>query len=200
MQILSVIQNSKWSPGIGDPTVIGWLIFAAYITAAILCGKCTHSARKNHQKKQFAFWLIITIILALLAANKQLDIQTWLTHVARKTARKEGWYAHRQTFQMWVVSSMAAIGTILIAIAGWIMRKDSSSLMTIIGLILLLTFIVIRAASHHSIDHFLAVKFSGQKRRYLLELAAIMCIAISAAISYQQTATSNQLKKEKRKD
>ena len=96
-------------------------------------------------------------------------------------ARQQGWYAHRQSFQMWFTVVIAAVGTGLIVLASWIMRNYRSTRMAFIGLIVLLVFIVIRTASLHSIDEILAIKFAGQKIKYLLELAAIACIAISAA-------------------
>ncbi|MGB2863248.1 MAG: hypothetical protein WBC05_07980 [Sedimentisphaerales bacterium] len=36
IRILSVIVNGHWRPGIGDPTFMGWLITAAYLTNSIL--------------------------------------------------------------------------------------------------------------------------------------------------------------------
>jgi len=182
--MLSLIQNSnKWSFGIGDPTFVGWLIFAAYITAAILCGRCAYFSRKNRQSKHWKFWLTITILLALLAINKQLDFQTLLTDIARNMARKQGWYDQRQGFQIFVISAIAAVGTAMIILSAGILRNNKPLSLTFIGLILLLTFIVIRAASLHSVDQIIAMEVVGIKLRYLLELAAITCIAISAAIS-----------------
>ncbi|MBW8016074.1 MAG: hypothetical protein FVQ82_07800 [Planctomycetes bacterium] len=192
MQILSAIQNGKWSPGIGDPTVIGWLIVAAYITTAMLSGRCAYNARKKQQTKLLTFWLTITIILTLLAINKQLDLQSWLRSTAKQMAREQGWYAHRQIFQMSVVAIIAAVGTGLIVLASWIMRNYRSTRMAFIGLIVLLVFIVIRTASLHSIDEILAIKIAGQKLRYLLELAAIACIAISAAGSLIKSNKTKQ--------
>lgn len=181
--MLSIIENGKWSFGIGDPTIIGWLIVAAYITAAVLCGRCAYLARKDQQRKYLTFWLTITIILALLAVNKQLDLQTLVTDIARKMAKQQGWYEHRRGFQMWVTSIIAAVGICLIAMAVWIMRNYKSTRMTFIGLTLLLAFIVTRAAPLHYIDKILTIKLANLKLRYLLELAAIACIAISAVIS-----------------
>lgn len=183
MQILHVIQNSKWSPGIGDPTLIGWLIVAAYITAALLCIACFCSARHNRLIKQQTFWLMMAIVLFLLAVNKQLDLQTWLTEVARNIAREQDWYQQRRIFQVWVVGVIAVVGVSLIILAGWLMRHSARHRLAFIGLILLLTFIMIRSASFHPVDDVLAFKFAKLKLRYILELGAIVCIATSAARS-----------------
>ncbi len=195
MHILSIIKNGKWSPGIGDPTLIGWLIVAAYITAALLCAWRAYSAGKNRLTRPLAFLLTLTVVLTLLAVNKQLDLQTWLTGIARNMARERGWYQQRYIFQRSVVITIAAAGGCLIILTAWFMRHCRRHRLALIGLILLLTFILIRSASFHSIDDVMAFKCAGLKLKDILELGAIACIAISAARCKQQTATSNQLKK-----
>ena len=36
--VLAYTDGAGWHPGIGDPTVMGWLTVLAYFTAAIACG------------------------------------------------------------------------------------------------------------------------------------------------------------------
>ena len=43
-----------------------------------------------------------------------------------------------------------------------------------------MTFIIIRAASFHQIDHLLGLSIVGFKVNWLLELGGIACIAIAA--------------------
>lgn len=180
MQILCVIQNGKWSPGVGDPTLIAWLIVAAYVTAALLSAWCAWRGAANQQKKQQAFWLILAILLVLLAVNKQLDLQTWLTSIARSISRERGWYQQRRFFQMCVVVVIAAVGGCFIMLAGWLMRDCGRHRLAFIGLVLLLVFIVVRSASLHPLDDVLSLEYAGIKLRHALELGAIGCIATSA--------------------
>ena len=67
-----------WKPGIGDPTVYGWLAAAAYALGALLCWRASRRAPARERK----FWLIAMALLAFLAINKQLDLQTLFAGVA----------------------------------------------------------------------------------------------------------------------
>ena len=179
--MLSVIKNGKWHPGIGDPTIIGWLIVAAYITAALLSIACAVNSKKDPQKEKQVFWIVTAIIMALLAVNKQLDFQTYLLAVARNAARHQGWYRQRHIFQAIVLVVMAVAGIAAISFAIRHLRNIRGQRLAFCGLVLLLVFIVIRGASSHFVDNLLAFKIIGLKLRYALELAAITLITASSA-------------------
>jgi hypothetical protein len=118
-----------WSPGIGDPTLVGWLTVVAYLIAAWLClrvyrrlpgsrnrGLAGHAAavasifvalvasarrilRWPMDVRLRALWLSLAVVLFFLAVNKQLDLQTALTELGRIMARSEGWYAIHRRVQ-----------------------------------------------------------------------------------------------------
>ena len=59
-----------WEPGIGDPTVYGWVTVAAYALGALFCWQASRSGAPREQR----FWLVLTAIMAFLCVNKQLDL------------------------------------------------------------------------------------------------------------------------------
>ena len=90
-----------WSPGIGDPTVMGWVAVAAYISAAAVAGVA--SARGAfpvpNRRRERLFWLSLVLVLSCLAVNKQLDLQSLLTALGRCLSRTQGWYDSRRAVQ-----------------------------------------------------------------------------------------------------
>ena len=82
--------DGRWHPGIGDPTPIGWLTVIAYGTAALLCFRCQFKSEPGTPKQ---FWVLLGLVMTVLSINKQLDLQTWFTEVARDMALEQGWYA-----------------------------------------------------------------------------------------------------------
>src|SRR3569833_3825399 len=94
---LGFTDADHWRPGIGDPTVVGWVTVIAYAVAAVLC--LQSALRILHVKDagpRVVFWSVLAVIMLLLGINKQLDLQTWFTLEGKKLALSEGWYNHRR--------------------------------------------------------------------------------------------------------
>ena len=143
-----------WKPGIGDPTVYGWLTVAAYAIGALCCWR----ARRNAPPRERGFWLVLTGIMAFLCVNKQLDLQTLLTDVARHHARTHGWYGN-------LVRMRRARGTL------W-----GAS----IGLALLLLFVFVRAVSFDKVDRLIGLHLGGMLANQVMELGGIAIVAAFA--------------------
>jgi hypothetical protein len=98
--MLAFTDDSQWRPGIGDPTLMGWVTVAAYFITAVFCWKSARAedlrARRNSARSREAlFWWAVFCFLFLLGVNKQLDLQTWFTLSAKHVALKTGWYEQR---------------------------------------------------------------------------------------------------------
>ncbi len=100
LESLLACTNRRWSPAIGDPTVMGWVTVFAYVLAAILCVLVLSRSRASGN---FVFWLILSGLLALQAINKQLDIQSAATAFGRCVAQAQGWYEDRRAVQFWAI-------------------------------------------------------------------------------------------------
>ena len=130
----------NWSPGIGDPTFVGWFTVLAYVVAAALCWRdyrrladSTTRGFEGHlasvlplilalfvskrrmltlpeRQRVAALWLGLAIALLALGVNKQLDLQTALTEIGRMLARDEGWYAVRRKVQAAFIVVVAVTG------------------------------------------------------------------------------------------
>jgi len=95
---LDYLQQITWRPGIGDPTVMGWVTVGAYAVAAAVAGVAAHRARgaaAPHPGPDRT-WLLVAGLMALLCVNKQLDLQSLFTDLGRVLAREQGWYARRR--------------------------------------------------------------------------------------------------------
>ena len=91
--VLGVTVNGRWEPGIGDPTVFGWMTVGGYLAASVLCWRAA-AADKRSQRcardgRAVVFWCAMAVLVLGLGINKQLDLHTGLTQVARRTAQGE---------------------------------------------------------------------------------------------------------------
>src|SRR5688572_3593440 len=81
---LAAVQNGRWHASIGDASIFGWITVAFYVLAAARC-----VVKANASKKfggYYQFWIYLAVFLLLLATNKQLDLQSWLTELVKDNA------------------------------------------------------------------------------------------------------------------
>ena len=166
-----------WSPGIGDPTIYGWLTVAAYVLGAWLCWRASKTSPAGERR----FWFVLMVIMALLCVNKQLDLQSLFTDFARFEAKKQGWYAGRQKYQMafiFVLGAVSALATIALLVR---MRRARPPIWGgIVGLGLLLLLVFVRASSFDKVDWFISQHLRSVRMNHVMELGGIAIVAISA--------------------
>lgn len=178
-----------WRPGIGDPTVMAWVITVAYFIAAGLCARAARRERRDRvplgQQARPAFWWFLVALLLVLGINKQLDLQNLLTAIGRRMAREQGWYRERRDVQVAFIKGVAAVGLLAITCAGYAIRRSwRRHGIALAGVVLLVCFIAIRAASFHHVDIWLRWQgLQGIRLHALLELAGIAITALGALLS-----------------
>ena len=185
MQILAVIEGNQWEPGIGDPTFMGWLTVVAYLITSLLCVVCAQQTNRmpypDRDDKQRLLWWSLALVLLLLGINKQLDLQSWFTQVGRQLAISEGWYQERRGFQIEFIAGIALVAFVLILLTvDKMINELRESWLAMLGIIFLISFVVIRAASFHHIDQMLHWQLAGFQMNWILELGGIACIGVSA--------------------
>ena len=82
--------------------------------------------------------------------------------VGKQLAKTEGWYAQRRTFQMWFVAGIAISGLLLLMRLGWTFRRVWRQYgLALFGIVFLVTFVIVRAASFHRVERFLGWQPAG---------------------------------------
>jgi hypothetical protein len=169
-----------WEPGIGDPTLYGWATVAAYAVAALCCWRA--SARGPARERRF--WLVLAAVMAFLAINKQLDLQTLFTDIGRFQARAHGWYAQRHEYQLAFIVVAALLALVVILTLLRRARRASGPVRgAIVGLGLLLLFVIVRASSFHKVDWFINLRLAGLRANHLMELGGIALVTIFALMA-----------------
>lgn len=176
---LQICVINSWSPTIGDPSVVGWVTVVAYAATAILSALVIVLKAANRR----TFWAFMAIILALLAVNKQLDLQSALTAIGRCHAQLYGWYEDRRTFQVAFIVLFSSIALSVALFVAWNMRRGLKRIwLALVGFTLLGTFVVVRAAGFHNVDMFIGFDVFGVRVNWLMELTGIVLIGLNAVI------------------
>lgn len=194
-----------WSPGIGDPTLGGWVTVLAYFATAWLCFRTAsrekrgpprplrqtvpaiarvflkHWPRPPGPARRAALWLGLGALMIGLGINKQLDLQTLLTEIGRVMAHGQGWYEQRRVVQAVFIVAVLALGCVGAGVVWWLSRGSLAELwLALAGTVFLLTFIVIRAASFHHVDVLIGTRILGLRLNWIFELGGIGMVALAA--------------------
>ena len=177
-----------WSPRIGDPTVGGWLTVILYVLASVSCWRAARKvgARDKYLQERRG-WQFISVLFLALGVNKQLDLQSALTEAGRVVANIQGWYAQRALVQLAFIVVVAIICTIAgIALVIWARRARLPARLALIGTILVLCFVLIRAASFHHVDRFISTEFLGLRWNWILEMGGIALVLVASGWQQHQ--------------
>lgn len=185
---MAVVYQIRWRPEIGDPSLMGWITVAAYALAAFTCYL---AARRANRAPGLAagsrgMWILVTMMMAFLCLNKQLDLQSLATDVGRVVAWKQGWYKERRDFQKWFV--LGALVAAFLTTAFFIFRYRTfwkTHFLLASGIAFLTTFIIVRAISFHHVDVILKSQIGGVRMNWFLELTGIGLVWLAAIWDYR---------------
>ena len=171
----------RWSPGIGDPTIMGWLTVVLYALGAWECYRVvtTHSGLLRPGESKL-WWILVYGLLAL-GINKQLDLQSALTEIGRIFAAQQGWYERRHNVQILFIYGIAAIAALAVFALAFLARKaPPATFVALTGSVCLLSFVVIRASSFHHVDLFINSEIFGVRMNSIMEIGGISIIIAGA--------------------
>jgi len=183
IQALADCTFSRWQPGIGDPTWQGWVTVLVYVLVAALAFRV---AAKNpfprlSRYRERQFWILIAVLMALLAINKQLDLQSAMTAAGRCLAQMQGWYGNRRPVQELFLIAIGALAVSLLLYLLWLLRGTwRRSAAPIVGLCFVIGFVLMRAVGFHHFDQALGVPVLSLRLNFVLELVGPLLIGISA--------------------
>ena len=176
----------SWSPGIGDPNLIGWVTVALYAIAAVLCHLAARKSKSLDRNKsawrgESVPWHFLAIALWFLCVNKQLDLQTAMTEFGRILARRQGWYAERHLFQE-VFFAVLLLAGFFVACFGLVLtwRMSRWLRLAILGFCIIGAFVLIRASLFQHIAILFGHRLRGTRWSWLLEIGGIGVVAFGA--------------------
>ena len=145
--VFSQCVAADWHLSIGDPNVLGWTLFAAYALAAGLAGMVLYTSpfAPAHRWREQLLWALIAGLMAGIALNKQLDLQTLILTAGRCLAKEQGWYEDRRLVQRDFILALVGFAALIGGGTIWLLRGIvRSNLMALLGLAILTAFVVIR--------------------------------------------------------
>lgn len=180
---------AQWVFRIGDAHPLGWTatlgaLCAALVAAAVARRGAFPAASRG---REAAFWVLLALVMALYALNKQLDLQTYVTATGRCMARAQGWYADRRGVQRdFVLALLAVTGLAGLLLFVWLRGTLTRTGPALLGLVLLGGFVAVRAASIHHMDVALRAEIFSIRLWRLWELGAIALVLVAALVALRR--------------
>ena len=171
-----------WSPGIGDPTAMGWFTVLAYGLAGLIAALVAiHGGFPTAtRRRERVFWALLSFALFALAVNKQLDLQSLATAIGRCIAQAQGWYAQRRAFQAEVILGLLVAMVVFSALL-WILMRGTlrRTGLALLGFAFVLGFVAVRAVGFHHVDAILNLRVNDVRMNWVLELIGPALILLS---------------------
>lgn len=174
---------AQWTPGLGDNHWMGWLTVAVYLAAALASGLAARrlAGAEGLDGRERRFWILAAGLMLALALNKQLDLQSLLTMIARCHAQLAGWYEARRRVQEEFILAVAVGGVAMLGMLAVLMRGILGRIwLALVGLGFVCGFVVVRAASFHHVDLALGSTLAGIRLNWLLEVPGPTLVALVA--------------------
>ncbi|KDE39250.1 hypothetical protein ADINL_2379 [Nitrincola lacisaponensis] len=181
--------QDRWQPTIGDPHLMGWITVLGYGLAALAAlTALIRTQATTRPTAEKLFWYLLVPGLVFLMINKQLDLQSLLTAVARCEAQLSGWYADRRPVQVAFIFALIALGTALLGILAWLLRQSLDRLwLVLLGITLLVTFILVRAVGFHRVDVLIGTELAGWRLNWLFELGGITLVILGCRYAIRRS-------------
>ncbi len=172
-----------WEPGIGDPTISGWVTVGLYLLTCVSCLKTAGVVlRRDWSGHSDSYvWRAISIAFFFLGINKQLDLQSAMTELGRNVAFAGGWYEQRRTVQLYFVIGFAAVcvaATLILLF--WARKSSIQTWLALVGSTFVLGYVLIRAVSFHHFDQFIGGHVLGLKWNWILEMTGIAIVLLAS--------------------
>lgn len=185
---MDFIQPFQWRPAIGDPTTMGWITTAAYFVATLItfqAARRTGGAPGLPAGGRF-IWMMVMMLMALLGLNKQLDLQSLLNETGRHLSLQLGLFEQRREIQKWFIIGLFAVSlagglsALIVFRAFW-----KQHLLLIAGLVLVLGYVALRAASIEHIAHRIAHHMENPRIGGLMEMTGVALVLLAALIDWR---------------
>lgn len=170
--------------------MLGWVTMIFYFIACMIAALASYV----QPGRQSIFWLVLSVLLFILATNKQLDLQSPLTAMGRCLAIAQGWYDERQSVQLTFIFAIFGASLLTALLLSWAMWQERKQIwLALVGFAFLLAFIAIRAAGFHHFDKFIGYEFGNLRMNWIFEIGGIAMIVANALFMLTRKSTNDKV-------
>ena len=163
-----------WWLTLGDPTIAGLAMTALYFVVTFFMFRNVLSMPKGGER---SLWAVASVILLLLALNKQLDLQHYINKVGRCVLSRSGDIAETGTAQSDFGTLVLGLAAVASAALIWTFRKHlASNLPLIAGLALVALYLAMQVTRFEHLAGGLLQKLADLRVHRLIEGVGLLTL------------------------
>ena len=181
---------------LGPPSIVQGLFYTGLpltLCGCLLAFRRESSARRHGMRGSPSFWLIISIMIMLLIADRALNLRESVIEILRSFVESQDWYRSRAVRRIVFVTVAGVGGFLVVGTLMWSafgqLKKNTPAL---VGTIFLGGFFLVRASSFHEadgpspfhrFDSAFRQSYAGLSSQWIVELTSVTTIAASALLT-----------------
>jgi len=192
----TALENGRWRPGFHDPSVMDWATTGLYVVAFLWCSQAAFRIRPTDiapldLTRMKLFWAMLSVMMLLLAVNKQMDLHQWAWLTARAHAREHSWYDKRHYVQIGAMVSVVLFAVASGAAMIRLVRRTAPRgtfgfhVLALVGALLTASYVVIRMASLSRVDKMIGWNVGSVTLNRILENVGIVVVIVGSQLAIQ---------------
>jgi hypothetical protein len=205
-RVAQIFRNDYWiilcleEDELGPPLLVKVLFYTGLpitIFGCLLAFRRQSSAQRHGMRGSPSFWLMISVFLMLLIADRALNLRESVIEIMRSFVESQDWYQSRNIRRI-VFVTVAGVGGFLIV--GSLIRSAFGQLKknvpALVATIVLGGFFLVQATSFHEaylpspflqFDTAFRQTFAGLRSQWIVELVSVTAIATSALLTSRRS-------------
>jgi len=148
----SVPGLREWTPRIFDFSIRHWIFTLLYLVAGFSALSTAKALKRNERDTpRHTFWLIVSILLFLFAANMQLDFDELIGEIGRLAAKLSGVFAIRHVITAGAALVVAASSALLLTRFYLRSKRDRAEPIALGMLAIPTAWFCLSVISHHEL-------------------------------------------------
>ena len=205
-RVAKIFRNDYWmircleEDKLGPPLSVQLLFYTGVpmtILGCLLANRRQSFAQRQGMRGTPSFWLIISIILVFLIADRALNLRESAIEIMRSFVESQDWYQSRNVRRVVFVTlagigGFLIVGSLILSAFGQLKRN----LAALVATIFLGGFFLVQVTSFHEaylpspflqFDTAFRQSFAGLRSQWIVELLSITAIATSALLAWRRS-------------
>lgn len=174
-------------------TIGSFFIFFMYLVASVQSWRTGQGAEIALSRGEGRIWVVAAFLLCAMAANIAFGGADRVANSIRVVFWVENWYRDRMPIQLALIVAALLLSCLMVSAAlYWTRAMPMASRSTLVALLVLITFILVRTVSLHALDGLLYGRISGVTVSTALEAGAAAIILLLISWRRAGAASSRQ--------
>jgi len=147
-----LLENLNQLTNIYDHSMNSWILMGGYVIVGLLAIRFSWQSKGVKYGHERVYWILFSLFLFFLAYNRFSGILLEFTSLFRVLAESQYLYKYRRPIQLLVIVEFLLLTVMVIRNLYQTRRLHKRTIITMVGILLLLSELLIETLSYHYLD------------------------------------------------